>query len=131
MALIKDRPFPGGPPLKQNESPPLIHRFLQQVLLAQNGIKGRDISELSTVAQVCDFISRGRLENRLMLPLHRFERMRAPATNLLPGPVGERLEIAQVGRDHGECLCERKLSNELNKKWLAHQDKASRRPRHE
>ena len=63
--------------------------------------------------------------------LHRFERMRAPATNLLPGPMVERLEIAQVGRNSSMSLCEGELSNELNKKWLTCQDKASRRPRHE
>ena len=99
--------------------------------MAQSGIKGRDIRELSTVAQACDFIPRGRLENGLVLLLHRFERMGAPATNLLPELVAERMEISQVGRDSSGSLCEGELSNELRKKWLACRDEASRRPRHE
>ena len=128
---MKDQLFPGGPPLGQNESPPIIHKFLQQVLLAQNSIKGRDHRELSTIAQACDFILKGKLENGLELLLQRFKRVEAQATNLLPGPVAEHLEIAQVSRNSSLSLCERELSTELNKKWLTYQDNASRRPRHE
>ena len=131
LALMKYQLFPGGPPLGQDESPPIVRKFLQRVLVAQSSIRGWDLRELSTIAQTCDFIVRGKLETSLELLLQRFKRVEVHATSLLPGTVVEHLEIAQVSRNSSLSLCERELSAELDKKRLTCQDKASGRPRHE
>ena len=91
--------------------------------MAQHGLKGRDLRELSTLAQACDCILRGDLEQCLEMLLHGYKRVEAQATQMLPGPVAENLEIASVGRCSSLSLTERELATDLTKQWVKYRDR--------
>ena len=122
---------PGDAPLGATASPPIVHKFLQQITLAQHSVKGRDLRELSTIAQACDFILNGKLEHGLEMLLQRYKRVEAQATQQLPGHVAENLEIAQVSRNSSMSLLEREMATDLTSKWLKYQEKLPNRRSHE
>ena len=118
---------PGDAPLGRDQTPPIVHKFLQQVTLARNSVKGRDLRELSTLAQACDHVLSGRLEEGLEILLQRYKRVEAQATQLLPGAVAENLEITDVNKYSSLSLAERELAAELTSKWHKYSEKTGQR----
>ena len=129
LTLMHQKLKPGDAPLGKNTSPPIVHKFLQQVTLAQNSVKGRDLRELSTLALACDHVLSGRLEEGLEVLLQRYKRVEAQAINLLPGAEAENLEITDLGKDSSLSLAERELATSLTNKWQKYVEKTGpRRP---
>jgi hypothetical protein len=129
LGLMHQQLKPGDAPLGKTATPPIVHKFLQQVTLAQHNVKGRDLRELATLAQACDQILKGHLEQGLELLLQRYKRVEAQATQMLPGAVAENLEIAAVNRTSSLSLAEREMATDLTKQWMRYHDKVpSQRP---
>ena len=100
-----------------------MRKSLQQVTWAWNSVKGKDLCELSMLAQACDHVPSGHLAESLEILLQRHECVEAQATQLLPRAVAESLEIPDDNNYASLSQAQRRLAAELTSKRRRHSER--------
>ncbi len=75
-------------------APPLAMKYLQNALKSTE-IKGRNLTELQTIAVAVDWVLKGQLERGLEVLLQRFKSVESFATGTLSSSASGRLEVIQ------------------------------------
>ena len=97
--------------------PPVLNQFLQQAMVAQGHLDGRNLRELQTIALAGDAILKGKLEEGLEILLQRWKRVEAVATGAMTPKAAEHLELLPPTRPSALSVDEREECAELNRRW--------------
>ena len=107
--------------------PPVLNKFLQQAMVAQGHLEGRNLRELQTIALAGDAILKGQLEEGLEILLQRWKRVEAVATGALTPRAAEHLELLPPTKPTALSVDEREECAELNRRWTSLGEKAQGR----
>ena len=97
--------------------PPVLNQFLQQAMVAQGHLEGRNLRELQTIALAGDAILKGKLEEGLEILLQRWKRVEAVATGAMTPKAAEHLELLPPTRPSALSVDEREECAVLNRRW--------------